>query len=347
MGALAWPSSSRKPGGFSHTDSPADAGGPREDMMSQFQQQMNQSLRHYQVAQQAFLLSNIQRLITPSGRTKSGFLSDLAVDNSALFLGITETWCHSGVLDAELLVNFPGYSVLRRDRDGREGGGVCLFLRDDLTGEVLSNFDNGVCSLLVCRIHQLNSIVCVAYRPPDAMFSEFTDMLNILDDTLKDVKKSDETVILMGDFNFSLNVVKWMQDDEEGFLFPVVRDHRDGTDGGRVSAQAQRLVSLALRHHLIQEVNKPTHGANILDLVWTNDSHLVSSVIVDDWPAFTDHRVVIANSCYRLGRQEDVREEVHLLETGKRLKKLDFSKADWNLIQSELEKLDWSSMEQQ
>ena len=177
--ALAWPSSSRKPVGFSHTDSPADAGGPRADAqrhdvpvpaadapesstLPSSTAGSGTGGRGRRPAQQTFLLSNIQRLITPSGRTKSGFLSDLAADNSTLFLGITETWCHSGVLDAELLFNFPGYSVLRRDRDGREGGGVCLFLRDDLTGEVLSNFDNGVCSLLVCRIHQLNSIVCVA-----------------------------------------------------------------------------------------------------------------------------------------------------------------------------------------
>ena len=136
--ALAWSSSSRKPVGFSSTDSPADAGGPREDAQRHdvpvpaADAPESSSLpgstagpgtggRGRRPAQQTFLLSNIQRLITPSGRTKSGFLSDLAADNSTLFLGITETWCHSGVLDAELLVNFPGYSVLRRDRDGREG----------------------------------------------------------------------------------------------------------------------------------------------------------------------------------------------------------------------------------
>ena len=284
-------------------------------------------------------------MITPSGRTKSGFLCDLAGNNDALFLGITETWCHSGVLDAELLVNFPGYSVLRRDRDGRDGGGVCLFLRDDFTGEVISTFDNGVCSLIVCRIHQLNSIICVVYRPPDTKFKEFSDMLASLDDALKENVKPAETVILMGDFNFNRTAVQWMRDAEEGFLYPVVGDHRSGDDGGRVRAQAQNLVNLALRHHLLQEVDKPTHDASILDLIWSNDAHLVSCVTVEDWPAFTDHRLVVAHSTYQLGRQEESKDDVHLLETGKRLKQLDFYKADWNKLRTELKKIDWTAME--
>ena len=48
-------------------------------------------------APQTFLLSNIQRLITPSGRTKSKFLSDQAQQKNALLVTVTETWLHNGV----------------------------------------------------------------------------------------------------------------------------------------------------------------------------------------------------------------------------------------------------------
>jgi hypothetical protein len=189
---------------------------------------------------------------------------------------------------------------------------VCLFLRDDLTGEVLCTFDNGVCSMIICRIHQLNSLVCVTYRPPDTMFKEFSDMLCSLDETLKDNKRPNETVVLMGDFNFPRSVMQWLRHDEEGFIYPMVGEHRDGENGGRVRAQAQRLVNLALRHHLVQEVGKPTHDASILDLIWTNDLHLVCAVNVEDWPTFTDYKVVVAYSTYKLGRQDMAKEEVHL-----------------------------------
>ena len=136
-----------------------------------------------------------------------------------------------------------------------------------------------------------------------------------------------------------------MEDEEEGHIFPVVREHREGEDGGRYRAQAQRLVKCDLRHHLIQLVDKPTHDASILDLIWTNDTHLISSTVVEDWQAVTDQRIVLAHSTYGLGKQEVRKEEVHLLESSRRLKILDFHKADWCLVQSELRKVDWSQME--
>ena len=116
-----------------------------KEMMLQFQQRcFNNSTRwHSSYGEEGGFAADLspfqhtaaQRLINPSGRTNSGFLSDLASDNGALFLGITETWCHSGAFDEELLTNFTGYSVLRSDCNWRDGGFLCLFLQDGLTGE--------------------------------------------------------------------------------------------------------------------------------------------------------------------------------------------------------------------
>ena len=83
----------------------------------------------------------------------------------------------------------------------------------------------------------------------------------------------------------------------------------------------------------------------MLDLVWSNDAHLISNVAVEDWPTFTDHKVVIAHTTFQLGRQEEVREDMHLLESGKRFKQLDFNKAEWSQIKSELGGIDWSPMQ--
>ena len=126
------------------------------------------------------MLSNIQRLITPSGRTKCGFLHDQAVNNNSMLVAVTETWLHSGVLDAEVTHNTPGYNIIRCDRTCRVGGGVALYLRDDLSGDVLGTFDNGVCQLLVVQVHQLDTIVAVGYRPPDTRLMSLSPCLNNL-----------------------------------------------------------------------------------------------------------------------------------------------------------------------
>ena len=66
---------------------------------------------------------------------------------------------------------------------------------------------------------------------------------------------------------------------------------------------------------------------------------------VAEWPAFTDHSVVTASVSYKLEKEKAV-EETHLLDSGRRLKQLNFSKAPWPEIQVELSKVDWSPMEE-
>ena len=238
----------------------------------------------------SLLLSNINRLITPSGHNKVGFLYDQAVNNNALFVGVTETWLHPGVLDAEVSHGFPGYSLHRSDRaGGRQGSGVALYLREDLTGDILATYahipDRGgsVCELLVVKIHQLDTVVCVLYRPPDTRLEEFSGVLKCLDTTLSSLPTPAPTVVLMGDMNFPLTCIAWRR-SEEGLLVPIVAGHREEeTAGGKQDRlQAQKLLDLADKHSLIQEVEHATHAVEVLDLVFTNNCELVSSTVAED-----------------------------------------------------------------
>ena len=303
------------------------------------------------------MLSNIQRLITPSGRTKSGFLSDQAQLSGALLVAVTETWLSSEVFDSEVCHNFPGYSLFRCDREGRQGGGVGLYLREDMTGDILCSHDNGVCGLLVVMIHQLNTVVAVVYRPPDTRFHEFNDILVKLDLCLANLPAPTPTIALLGDFNLPRQCLTWSRcsdgsdgvegPDGDGDLVPVVAGHRDSeTLGGKQDRlQAAKLCDLATNHSLIQQVDQPTHGAEILDLIFTNNPDLISSVSVESWPSFTDHKLVKAFTSFELGSCPE-RHEVHLLESGRRLKNLNFNNAQWVEVQAELNEVDWSEMEE-
>ena len=125
--------------------------------------------------------------------------------------------------------------------------------------------------------------------------------------------------------NFPKTCITW-QYIEEGILVPIVAGHREGeTAGGKQDRlQAQQLIELSTKHSLLQEVDQTTHAAEILDLVFTNNCELLSSINLQDWRSFTDHKLVIANVNYMFKQESPVREEQFLCDTGKRYKALDF-----------------------
>ena len=299
---------------------------------------------------------NINRLITQSGSSKVSFLHDQAVSNSAMFIGVTETWLHEGIFDAEVSHAFPGYNILRCDRSGgRLGGGVALYIRDDLTGDTLATYaqshpqrTGSVCEMIIVKVHQLDTVVCVLYRPPDTRGEEFACVLKCLDSTLSSLPSPTPNILVMGDFNFPQTCIKWKQCSEEGLLVPLVAGHRDGeTSGGKQDRlQAQRLVDLATKHCLLQQVDTPTHGVEVLDLIFSNSCELLNSVEVEKFEKFSDHSLVVANTAYKHNQGEQQLEQQYLCDTGKRYSALNFHKAPWAEIKEELAKVDWKNMEE-
>ena len=133
----------------------------------------------------------------------------------------------------------------------------------------------------------------------------------------------------------------------DGDLAPIVAGHRDAvTVGGKQDRlQAAKLCDLAIRYSLVQQVDQPTHGVEVLDLIFTNNPDMISSVSVESWPAFTDHKLVTAYTSFELGTAPE-KEEIHLLECGRKLKRLNFNKAEWAEVQAELGEVDWTEMEE-
>ena len=215
----------------------------------------------------SILLLNTNRLITPSGRSKSPFLWDQAQLNNSLMVGVTESWLSDQHADAE--VNIHGFSILRSDRKNREGGGVVLFLRDDITGDVLAQFDNGTCEMIIVMVHQLDTVVTVCYRPPNTRFGQFSEMLSVLDSTLSDLPSPTPNLCWMGDFNFPSVCLEW-HTSEDGFLVPIIKDHNTELqeDNRKLDRQqAQLLIDISTKYCMQQEVLQPTHGRKQLVLV--------------------------------------------------------------------------------
>ena len=133
---------------------------------------------------------------------------------------------------------------------------------------------------------------------------------------------------------------------EDGNILPEVKHHRvaETCDGKRDRLQAQLLVDLATKHCLNQEVDRPTHAVEVLDLVFSNNPDIVTAPSEEDWPQFTDHRIVSVQTSFRLSRDTTESEEQHLCHTGERYKSLDFNKAPWEKVREDLAQVDWSEV---
>ena len=115
-------------------------------------------------------------------------------------------------------------------------------------------------------------------------------------------------------------------------------------EGGLVRQQAAALCELANQHHLTQQVRQVTREGEILDLIWSSDPDLVSSIQIDPFQSFTDHYIVTASTSYKL-EKEVAKERKFLLNSGKRLQGLDFSRYPWADIKGKLREIEWSIME--
>lgn len=77
------------------------------------------------------MCTNIRSIMN---KGKKEELQNLLIEKGIAILGVTESWAHEDIGDAEL--NMEGYKVFRRDRDfdnvkNRRGGGVLLYVQND------------------------------------------------------------------------------------------------------------------------------------------------------------------------------------------------------------------------
>jgi hypothetical protein len=100
------------------------------------------------------------------------------------------------------------------------------------------------------------------------------------------------------------------------------------------------------KHSMVQTGDSITHGSEVLDLIWTNNQELVSDIKVTPYLEFTDHSVLTAATSYKV-KEEKGKEQMFLLDSGRRLKALDFPRAPWPAVRARLQELDWSPMAEQ
>lgn len=177
---------------------------------------------------------------------------------------ITETWLTSK--QASNLFSIPGFEQYRRDRqDGRNGGGLCVYVRNNIkctvinVNDIIVDYDKRIeIMCLSCQCNSVSYIVCLCYHPPSPLYHprDFTQHLSTVIDYVTTNFHSD-FIVICGDMN-NLDTL---------FL---------GTNYG-----------------FSQIVEAPTHGNRIIDMFFINRPDLYR-IIVSISVIKTKHKAVIA-----------------------------------------------------
>ena len=117
-------------------------------------------------------------------------------DTDPHIIGITEAWVTTDISDAEL--GMTGYVMFRKDRIGRRGGGVILYIKESIQAyEIQLEKEAEYEEAVWCNIVTGNATLTVGlvYRSPNISILENEKVKT----TIKEVSKWD--YIIMRDFN--------------------------------------------------------------------------------------------------------------------------------------------------
>ena len=219
-------------------------------------------------------------------RNKVLDLKTLLLEEHFPVIAITETWLDAGFMDFEL--GLKDYSIHRRDRQDRRGGGVLLAVHRNLISirrrRDLETDRTEIAMVEICQKSKDNVLFGVCYRPPNAKMEYSVTLRQSLERI--DMTRF-ATCFLVGDFNFPC--IDWHT------ISPTSTD-----------ALTLDFCSLLNDHFLVQCNFNPTriaHGtANILDLILTRTPDLISNIEVLPEHFDSDHLPVAFDIKMRSGR---------------------------------------------
>ena len=99
---------------------------------------------------------------------KKDELNIMVDDIKPHIIGITESWANNNITDAEL--GLEGYAMFRKDRMGRRGGGVLLYIKDTIPAYEVQLQEEADCNEAIwCKLVTGHSTVTigVVYRCPN------------------------------------------------------------------------------------------------------------------------------------------------------------------------------------
>ena len=136
----------------------------------------------------------------------------------------------------------------------------------------------------------------VLYRPPRCPPIKLSEALEFVQEWITKVENflgKIPTIYLTGDFNMA-SMGDWSPDVIENMTSnPSARNDSDNTIG-EDKEQILLLLSFIQDWSLCQEVKEKTHGNNILDLIFTNNTESIDEVEILENFKISDHSMIVA-----------------------------------------------------
>ncbi|RMC12138.1 hypothetical protein DUI87_11273 [Hirundo rustica rustica] len=220
-------------------------------------------------------------------------------------VAFTETWWEDSRGWSTAL---NGYKLFRRDRQGRRGGGVALYIKQTFDTVGIETKEDGVECLWV-RIkgnaNKADILLGVCYRPPN----QEEEVDNLFYKQLGNVSGS-SALVLVGDFN--LPDICWELSTAE-------------------KRQSRKFLECMEDNFLSQLVGEPSSGGTMLDLLYVNRDGLVGDVVVGGQLGQSDHEIIEFSIFGEIRRS-----------TSKTLA-LDFQRADFGLFRRLIQSIPWEA----
>ena len=226
----------------------------------------------------------------------------------------TETWLDPSVNSSEYF-SPESFTVYRNDRApnkrGQSHGGVLIAINSNIPSTSIPELQTK-CEMVWAEVTISNArklLICSYYRPePDD-----TTSLPLLNESLSRINPNSKSIIVVGG-DFNLGYMDWD--------IPCVITGKPNLE------QHKLLLDILNDHSLTQIVNVPTRQGRILDLLLTNYPSIVDKLETIPPIGQADHDIVYTECSTSLRRCQAIPRKV-----------LQFSKANWDQINSDLTQL--------
>lgn len=241
--------------------------------------------------------------------SKFNELKEIIVNSKLDIVCISETWLNKSISDEVIAID--GYNIIRNDRTHSQGGGICVYFKNDLRCKAVSRSEFSMEVDNINRVEYLFVEVCyssekfllgIIYNPPR------NDCSSVIYDQLLDLYLNYSRTLIVGDFNTDIR-----------------------TNSSLASNLNSVLEVLGLRCVSFEPTHYYAEGCSLIDLMITSDPDFVLKFNQVSAPGFSRHDIIFGS--LNISRNLRVESPKHYR---------DFNRVDMALLESAVDAIDWS-----